>query len=352
MSVYPEHPSKYLSEDLTTLVRRQAPDAEAEGQLPSEWLEEAYRRKWFQLFVPESLGGLGASLIDAIRLEEALAWADGSLGWTVTLCAGAGWFAGFLDATLSEAVFHNSRACVCGSGALGGRAEDLDGGYLVNGSWSYASGTPHATAFTANCRLNDGTVKAFVFLPSEVDWQPVWKAMGMVATASHSFTVTDQWVPKTRAFQIDPEHAVLGQAIYQYPFGLFADVTLSANLMGMARHFLDLLEDRIADLTQRYPDFATLFDLRSRAFVDARCTFYAALETSWNFCFAGNQISEAMSARTKLACQELLIASRTLLQDLYPYCGLSAASRDSEINRVWRDFNTAGQHALFLRDFS
>ena len=31
---------------------------------------------------------------------------------------------------------------------------------------------------------------------------------------------------------------------------------------------------------------------------------------------------------------------------LFPYCGLEAAKKESEINRVWRDIHTASQHAL------
>jgi hypothetical protein len=43
----------------------------------------------------------------------------------------------------------------------------------------------------------------------------------------------------------------------------------------------------------------------------------------------------------------LVLAARRAVGDIYPYCGLRAAQVDSDINRVWRDFHTAGQHALF-----
>jgi hypothetical protein len=41
-------------------------------------------------------------------------------------------------------------------------------------------------------------------------------------------------------------------------------------------------------------------------------------------------------------------ASRHAVDTLYPYCGLYAARVDSPINRVWRDFHTASQHALLM----
>lgn len=45
---------------------------------------------------------------------------------------------------------------------------------------------------------------------------------------------------------------------------------------------------------------------------------------------------------------DLVAACRAAVDGLYPYCGLYAAREDSTINRVWRDFHTASQHALLL----
>ena len=39
--------------------------------------------------MPKENGGLGMSMPEGLRMEETLAWTDGSTGWTVTLCAGA-----------------------------------------------------------------------------------------------------------------------------------------------------------------------------------------------------------------------------------------------------------------------
>jgi hypothetical protein len=49
-------------------------------------------------------------------------------------------------------------------------------------------------------------------------------------------------------------------------------------------------------------------------------------------------VSEASLALAKQA--------QHIVNVLYPYCGLRAASPDTEINRVWRDLHTASQHAL------
>jgi hypothetical protein len=58
-------------------------------------------------------------------------------------------------------------------------------------------------------------------------------------------------------------------------------------------------------------------------------------------------ISASLDAQLRAASMALVLAARRAVGDIYPYCGLRAAQVDSDINRVWRDFHTAGQHALF-----
>lgn len=79
------------------------PEAEALGHLAPAQLALIKRRGWFQLLAPRSLGGMELALPQAVRLEEAIAGADGNCGWVVTLCAGAGCFAGFLPPALTRA---------------------------------------------------------------------------------------------------------------------------------------------------------------------------------------------------------------------------------------------------------
>src|SRR6185437_5279658 len=99
---------------------------------------------------------------EMVRLEEDISRVDGSTGWTVTLCSGAGWFAGFFPTgpvgqSVSPAseeltrLFSDPRLCIAGSGAATGEAHLVSGSYRISGRWAYASGSPHATAFTANC---------------------------------------------------------------------------------------------------------------------------------------------------------------------------------------------------------
>ena len=117
-----------LSESDRRRLVRTATVADAAGVLQLEQRALIHRRGWLTMLAPRSCGGAELALPDAVRLEEAIAAADGSCGWVVTLCAGAGWFAGFLPPALARELLATPRVCLAGSGAPGGQAErDGDG---------------------------------------------------------------------------------------------------------------------------------------------------------------------------------------------------------------------------------
>src|ERR1700755_1674306 len=94
------HPQQQLQPEWLSNIRDYAAVAEKDGKLLPQQLAVVYQQQWFKMLVPTEYGGLELSLPDELRLIEAISWADGSMGWAITLCTGAGWFGGFLDADL------------------------------------------------------------------------------------------------------------------------------------------------------------------------------------------------------------------------------------------------------------
>lgn len=350
-----ENKNPLVSADLINLLRSFSSRAEQEGVLTPEQLSIVVDQKWFKLFVPTSFGGLEYSLPDGVRLEEELARIDGSLGWTVTLCAGANLFVGyvgqFTDQPVGKTVFADRQVCFGGSGQANGTAVVEDDGYRVTGRWRYATGAPHLTHFTANCVIEkDGkmlldvagkpVVRSFFFPKDDVQIVADWNAFGLKATASHSFAVDRLWVDRSQAFIITPEKAVLNQPIYQYPFLQFAEVTLAVNTLGMVRHFLECAEVLdIKGLRQR------LGLARVRIGETAR-SFYDNLDASWHELVRDGRLSASTEEAISQCSKDLANVSRELAITIYPLLGMAGADASSEINRVWRDIFTASQHNL------
>lgn len=356
---------------LDSLIFNSATAAKAEqmAKLPSEWLEVIYREKWFQLFVPRELGGRGASLPESLKIEEELAFTDGSLGWTVTLCAGAGWFAGFFEKDLRKEVFQDPKVCLAGSGFVGGKADLQGEEYLVSGHWSYASGALHATHFTANCELLENgkavldqkgnpIVKAFILKKEEVEILDGWSYMGMIATGSHAFKTENLRVPLNRAFVILPEKATLKGAIYRYPFLQFAEVTLAVNILGITRHLIELIENAFKTrhayrkFDKRHLDyFEKVFEKQDKKLKSLQKEFHSVIEFSWNELQKEGKISKSSLKKISKISRKLTQNCREISGKLYPFAGLEAAKTNTELNRVWRDFNTVSQHALLIFPF-
>jgi len=362
----PAHPAPLSDRDARRIARCAAA-ADAAGWLHPVQQALLHRRGWLRMLAPRALGGAEMALPEVVRLEEAIAGVDGSMGWTVTLCAGAGWFAGFLPPQLARAVLATPRVCLAGSGAPTGFADAEGEGYRIDGHWDYASGAPMATHFTFNAVLREHgqplrdaagnpRIKAFVVPAALVEVVPNWRTLGLRATASHGYRVQGQWIQRDHGFDIDPAAAREQGPLYRFPFLAFAFVTLGANVAGMAGHFIALAEASLRHRRNRFSGRGealievpavqgVLASCRTR-FERARADFYDQLDATWARVLAEGRVDDAEAARLQALSMAWVGAARHAVDTLYPYCGLYAARTDSVINRVWRDFHTASQHAL------
>lgn len=325
-------------------------------QLTPELISLIHSKGWFRALIDDTSWQHPVSLPELLALEEALARIDGSLGWTVTLCSGAGWFAGFTAEQTRKEFFSGPEVCIAGSGAVGGKAEVTEGGYIISGYWKYATGAPYATAFTGNCTTGTGEVLAFLFKKEEITLHQTWNSIGMTATASHAFSVEALFLPASRAFRIAPEYATHPHPIYQYPFLQLADTTLSINMAGMARHFLDLSyavffseEFALKNGDLRAGQIRAAWISQRNLLLTTKHNFYTSVHRSWEVCEQGQKLNDALLEEVSARSLALAKTARDVVTHLFPYGGLSFADRTQPINRIWRDINTAGQHSLLVR---
>lgn len=361
------HFAGLLSELDARRIETYAAVAETTGFLHPAQRALIHRRGWLKMLAPRALGGAELALPAVVRLEEALAAIDGSTAWVVTLCAGAGWFSGFLPPALAHEIITTRRLCVAGSGAPTGFADIEGSGMRLSGRWDYASGAPMATHFTLNAVLREHgqvvtdsagapRIRAFIVPARQVEIELSWGSIGLRATASHSYRIDAQWVAREHGFDIDAARATAPGPLYQFPFLGLAFVTLAANVAGMATHFVRLAKPLIARRRHARTGQPLLASSQVSAHIldidegieAARTRFYAALEHTWALVADGAPVSADQGAQLQSASLALANVARRAVDELYPYCGLEAAREGSDINRVWRDLHTATQHALFL----
>lgn len=310
-------------------------------------LDHIYNQNWLNIWVPKQYNGLGLPFSNGLKLLQSIAKIDGSLGWFVTLCSGANYFSRNLKPKIALDLFSSQKTCFGGSGMLGGTAEKVGDNYIINGLWHYATGAPYLTHFTLNAKLTkngkevldkNGEPKfiSFILDKSQVQLISTWKSMGMVATSSHSFEVKNQIVHQDYSFIYN--HFYSDDLVEKVPFRVFADLTLLANYLGMAEHFLE----NSLEITST--NHQVSFDL----FLKDSSSKYIDYAKKIEILLKGNStISEELETEIHSFGVKTVASITQNIIHIYPQLGIKASKINEEINQIFRDYFTATQHRNF-----
>lgn len=316
-------------------------------ELPASIVQNIHEQKWLQIWVPEQYGGLGLAFKDGLKLLKSLAVTDGSLGWMVTLCAGANYFVRNLQPEVAKELFRDPTTCFGGSGMVGGTAERYNDHYIVNGIWKFATGAPHLSHFTLNAVLTqngqplldengDEKIRSFIVPKENVSIIPDWKSMGMRATGTYSFKVSQVAVEADHSFVYNTFFT--DQLLDRIPFRIFADLTLLVNYVGIALHFIEEAV-KIKSQLDVTVFLENLTDIEKRIYCFADKTQQQLInhgEIHENFCkeihLFGERIVKDLSFK---------------ILELYFQLGIRGAQCNEPVHQVYCDFFTITQHANF-----
>ncbi len=320
-------------------------------QIPTNVIEHIYNERWLQIWVPKIYGGLGLNFTNGLQLLKQLAFIDGSLGWMVTLCAGANYFSRNLKPQIAHELFKDNFTCFGGSGAIGGTAEIKNNAFLINGRWVYATGAPYLSHFTLNAVITKNNkpvldakdnemIRSFIIPKDKVTIIEDWKAMGMQATGTFSFTVNNVLVDAECSFIYNEFYT--DAALDKIPFRIFADLTLLVNYIGMAAHFLDEAEKIRPQL-----DLSTF---RNKLTTDEKQTYFYADKIEM-LLEHNKDISVEVQTEIHQFGETLVANLSHQILDLYFQLGIKASHPSEPIQQIFRDYFTATQHANFRKEY-
>ena len=316
----------------------------------TEVLEWIVSENLWNLWVPKAYGGLEMPFGEGLKKLKSIAAIDGSLGWTVTLCSGANYFIGNLEKEVAQEIVNSMQEPICfgGSGGAFGTAEKEGNTYKINGRWHYATGAPYLSHFTINANIiengkplqnEEGSplIRSFVLPRDAVHIVENWNTMGLLATATHSFDVREEWIDEKYSFTYN--HFFLEQAVFKIPFSVFADLTLWVNYVGMGEHFL---ENASAHLSAE--KLFHLSDIISSANAQI---FSFAEEIEGKIAVASTIADEDIQSIHQKAVDSVLKLTAAIVE-VYPLLGIKASREDQQINQIFRDYFTATQHHIFV----
>ncbi len=207
------------------IVRRVASGLDGEDLLAA-CIDDLRASRYLTLAIPERLGGLGGSVLDAVIAQEKVSRALGSAGLAAnmhvqyigaSLVSGL-WRQDMLESFLRQAaddgyLINNCQAeAEMGSPARGGlpatTATRVDGGWRIDGrkQWSTASRflTHYAVSATVRAPTMPEHLGQFLVTATApgVRIDPTWQALSMRESASHDIVFEDVFVPDAEVIRV------------------------------------------------------------------------------------------------------------------------------------------------------
>lgn len=245
--------------ELTPRLGERAAQADQLRRLPAETHDELTAAGLYRLYLPKRFGGYESDVMLQVDLAAELGRGCGSTAWVHSVVASHSWMHGMFDPRAQDEVWRvDPDALLSGSTPTSDvRIEPVDGGYVLNGRWSFASGVDfcawnHFNMMTP--RLDGPGVEHRYGLArlDEVELMDDWYTTGLRGTGSKSMICRNLFIPEYRTLRSEacrggptPGSAANPGAIYRMPlFSLFGK-GIVAPAIGIARGALYLSVERL-----------------------------------------------------------------------------------------------------------
>lgn len=284
---------------LRSMLAAAAPRIEQSRTLPLDVLDAMHAAQMFRMTVPKSVGGAELYPATFAQVVATIAEGDASAAWCIGQTACAMMAAAYVEPHIAKEVFGNARS-VFTFGFTAGQppclAVPVKDGWIVNGTWTFASGNRLCNWLGGHCRLCDESgaplknpegrfVERTMIFPrgsATVD-EGIWDVMGLCGTGSDTYSVKDLFVPT--AYSVIPRVSARDQQLpegvrasvpeserrekgilYRFSMQAIASAGLSSVAIGIARATLD---EFIALAAKKSP-FNANQSLRDDGWIQAR----------------------------------------------------------------------------------
>jgi len=338
---------------LASLANEHAAYGDEHGRLAEPVVEALHREGLFGMWVPRSVrGGYELDPVSSLQVIENLAYGDPSAGWVLMAAALAvGTGAAYLgDDAVAELFGGDRLPVIAGQGTRPGRAVPKDGGHVLSGSWSFASGIKHGTHIHT-LGLVEGTNEPRIFvLPVEqAKLIDNWDVMGLRATGSIDYEVDSVFVPGGYSHFAVTETPERGGSLYTLGIICFAAMCHSGWACGIGRRLLD----EMAALVQQRggvkgpqggsPSFQEEYAKAEARFRSARALIFETWNGVKETLDAGDKVSLRQHTLIRLAMANATWSSHEVALFVYKAAG-TLGLRAGTIQRLFRDMHAGTQH--------
>jgi 3-hydroxy-9,10-secoandrosta-1,3,5(10)-triene-9,17-dione monooxygenase len=198
------------AEGLIPVLRDRAPRAEQLRRLPDETIADLHSSGLFRILQPARVGGSELPFRGLFELTAVIGQGCGSTAWVLANLAAHHWLLGMWHPEAQEEIWGESPDSLISSALIfaRGRARRVEGGYRLNGRWSFSSGIDPATWNMFGAVVTDeetGQSEARMFLVPASDYSVIdtWQVIGLTGTGSKDVEVADVFVPAYRTLSTE-----------------------------------------------------------------------------------------------------------------------------------------------------
>ncbi len=343
----------------------QAADNEAKGRLTEATLAGLRDGGFAGLWIPRCFGGAEAWPLEALAVIETLSYADGSTGWVLMAWQVAmGSAAAYLPPDTAKALFADRMPVIAGQGAANGRAIPDGNGFRLTGHWQYGSGLLHAAYIhTGGVVFADGAprlwpggkspeTRIFIVPVGEAEFLGNWDVLGLRATASIDYSLTDIFVPEEFTHKQTTNVPLQGGNLYSLGIQGMGAICHSGFALGVGRRMLDELRELAAAETGRPTllpqrgggeSFHEQFGAAEAKFRAVRALAHETWGDIEETLKRGDKLSTRQITLSRLALNHITSATAEVCTFAYKYAG-GRALRASTLQRCFRDIYAATQH--------
>jgi len=340
------------AKDVAALADKHAEEGDKKGVLSQPVVDALLRERILGMWTPKALGGSELDVLSSLRVLENLTYGDPSTGWVAmaaSLAIGTG--AAYLKDEAIDELFGGGRfPVIAGQGTRPGTAVPRDGGFLLTGSWSFASGIKHATHIhTLGIIEGTGEPRIFVVPVDKATLIDNWDVLGLRATGSIDYRIDNVFVPEAYTHFAVTEEPRRGGNLFTLGIIGLAIIAHSGWACGIGRRLLDELANKVRSGIGRSGTQAASESFHEQ-YAKAEATYRSAralVFESWGDVKDALDRGERPSVRQhtliRLAMANITWACHEVSEFVYKTSG-TLALRSGTIQRLFRDMHAGTQH--------
>jgi len=339
-------------------------EIEEKRRIPSAVVARIHELRLARLVLPRVYGGDEIDPSSYLMALEEISRHDGSVGWNLFVANSSCLITPFLDPETARTIYAEPDAWMSWGPPDAQKARAVDGGFIVDGTWPFASGCRQANWMGAHCMVEnpDGSVRlnacgkpsitSFLFPVDEVTLIDTWDTLGLRGTASDSYRVENLFVSEAfTGTREEPGNRQVSGPLYWFTQqGIYA-VGVAGVALGIAGAMLAGLRELALDKTPRglerladQPAIRSLVAQSEATLGSSRAYLLETLDILYAEAADTGAMCIADRARLRLATTHAIVNAVAVADRIHKAAGVSGIFRGyGPFEKRFRDIHTLSQ---------